>query len=333
MVPRQTHKYHPISGHISNTSCLHRGQGANLGAGTGATQISAALSAVILRNLGYNVPSLKVYNIDTSPFMLRYNRDYLWRMFIKEYSEIENFSCEYSVNSWVNPENNEPTNPWFIASYLFDYSEKKEELKNDFIKIVETHQPEKIFLITSNQSRKIKLLQEVRARISESQEYRLQNNSVFQPFSGIMEQTKYAKEQIRDRIGVGTVNAPYWEEKKFHAEVLNRTTGMLDFSSTTSSNNSLNIFMPPIKVRRDIVLNESQIKAASLNSRPTIITGPAGCGKSVVISERIKNVVESEGIPYDSNLRILVTTFNKNLINYLSDWIQDILDEEKIILM
>ncbi len=53
--------------------------------------------------------------------------------------------------------------------------------------------------------------------------------------------------------------------------------------------------------------------------------GPAGCGKSVVLTERIKNLVEARN--YDVNLKILVTTFNKDLINYLGDWIEQLLQE------
>ena len=90
----------------------------------------------------------------------------------------------------------------------------------------------------------------------------------------------------------------------------------------------LNLYTPPIKIRREIQLNPEQKKAAKHTKRPTIILGPAGCGKSVVITERIKNLCESTG--YSTSLRILLTTFNKDLMSYLGNWLEDILDQSKV---
>ena len=55
--------------------------------------------------------------------------------------------------------------------------------------------------------------------------------------------------------------------------------------------------------------------------------GPAGCGKSIVITEKIKNIVEQNN--YSPDLKILVTTFNKGLIEKLSQWIRELLDSNK----
>ena len=57
--------------------------------------------------------------------------------------------------------------------------------------------------------------------------------------------------------------------------------------------------------------------------------GPAGSGKSVILSERIRRLVEEKD--YDSDLRILVTTFNKKLVTeVLSKWLRELLDPERI---
>ncbi|RZS97159.1 UvrD-helicase domain-containing protein [Cecembia calidifontis] len=62
-------------------------------------------------------------------------------------------------------------------------------------------------------------------------------------------------------------------------------------------------------------------------SQATVIVGPAGCGKSIVITEKIKNIVEKGD--YSTNLEILVTTFNKSLLRKLAEWIGNILNPER----
>ena len=90
----------------------------------------------------------------------------------------------------------------------------------------------------------------------------------------------------------------------------------------------IKLYNTPVTVRREIVLNADQTKAAEHTERPTVITGPAGCGKSVVITERIKNLIQAK--QYSPDLKILVTTFNKQLMSYLGNWIADLLDKEKV---
>ncbi len=90
---------------------------------------------------------------------------------------------------------------------------------------------------------------------------------------------------------------------------------------------ALNLYLAPLVVRRDISLNELQKKAAQHDDRPAIISGPAGCGKSVVVTERILNLIKTRN--YDPKLQILLCSFNKALIVTLVQWMRDLLDEER----
>lgn len=96
---------------------------------------------------------------------------------------------------------------------------------------------------------------------------------------------------------------------------------------TQNSINEINIFNPPITIRRDVSLNQKQIEASQNSDKAVVIVGPAGCGKSIVITERIKNIIESYN--YNPSLFILLTTFNKGLLGRLAEWLKDILDKRK----
>jgi DNA helicase-2/ATP-dependent DNA helicase PcrA len=114
----------------------------DLGAGTGAIQWGLALIYVGFKRMGKKPPRISVINIDTSPFMLVYNKEYLWKEFIKVYPEIDsNFIAEYEVNSWNNERNIETSNPILAASYLFDASDNKAEIANDFSSLVKKYKP------------------------------------------------------------------------------------------------------------------------------------------------------------------------------------------------
>jgi hypothetical protein len=141
--------------------------------------------------------------------------------------------------------------------------------------------------------------------------------------------------QLRERVafendssldtneGKSLGNPAHWNDGSFRSSMLTKLQGSFFASEETQAPLELRLYAAPIKVRRDIILNNEQKDAAKLSHRPTIITGPAGCGKSVVLTERVKNLVEDAGYP--TTLNILVSTFNKELISFLGHWIQNLL--------
>ncbi|WP_288445426.1 UvrD-helicase domain-containing protein [uncultured Chryseobacterium sp.] len=301
----------------------------DLGAGAGAIQWSLGLVYVGLKRLGKTPPRITIINIDTSPFMLNYNKEYLWKEFLKIYPEIDNnFIVEYEVNSWNNERNLETSNPILAASYLFDASDNKMEIANDFKTLVNRYRPNTVLLLTSNQTEKIQFLRELEIEFKQ-QGYdtfnTLESNLLFtEPLININK----IRTALSKNLGISELQrGASWIDRSHSGLVLEKQQIEFTFSYGIKSIASLDIYNPPITVRREVSLNEKQKRSARNTENPAIIVGPAGCGKSIVITEKIKNIVEAA--EYSPNLKILVTTFNKGLIGKLAEWLKDLLDSTK----
>lgn len=301
----------------------------DLGAGAGAIQWGLGLIYAGLKRLGKNPPRITVINIDTSPFMLNYNKEYLWKEFLKIYPEIDNnFIVEYEVNSWNNERDLETSNPILAASYLFDASDNKAEIANDFKSLVNKYKPNTVLLLTSSQPEKVQFLKELEKEFKQ-QGYDtfnvLESNLIFnQPLTHI--------NKIRTALGTNLniselQRGSSWTDRSHSGLVLKKPQSEITFTFGSKSIGSLDIYNPPITVRREVTLNDKQKRAARNTETPSIIVGPAGCGKSIVITEKIKNIVEESN--YSPDLKILVTTFNKGLIGKLAEWLKDLLDSTK----
>lgn len=322
----------------------------DLGAGTGAVQWAVGLVYHKMKEAGKSVPKIKIVNIDTSPFMLYYSRDYLWNHFITEYKHCQDFSdeIEYEINSWSNSRNLSVTNPWITASYLFDISdtlangqpntEYKNAVKSGFKDLIKAFNPSTILLLTSDQPPKRLLMNELKGEFS-ANGYNQQEVSITQLLlNGQLEETSSFRRQLYQMYQpyLQTTEAQAigrtveWKDYSFVGTILSKQQTALNLVAVEPKKKTkeIKLYNPPITIRRDIVLNEDQQKASEHTERPTIISGPAGCGKSVVITERIKNLVEAK--QHSPELRILVTTFNKQLMSYLGKWIEDLLDKEKV---
>lgn len=319
----------------------------DLGAGTGAVQWAIGLIYHKMKIEGLKVPKIKIINIDTSPFMLYYSRDYLWKHFISVYTECNDFDneIEYEINSWDNTSNYEIHNPWITASYLFDISDTvdnstlnvdyKNSVKNGFNELVDKFNPETILLLTSDQSEKRTFLKELQKDFIDKgyNNETISSSKLF--LDGRLEKTSKFRQDIYktyfewldDYRSQSLRNSTNWNDFSYIGIILTKRQTSLFETSIFQEDKKIQLYNPPIKVRRDINLNKEQTQASIHDNRPTIITGPAGCGKSVVITERIKNLIEEAN--YSSDLDILITTFNKQLISYLSNWISDLLDVNK----
>ena len=299
----------------------------DLGAGAGAIQWSLGLIYAGLKKLGKKPPTITIINIDSSPFMLQYSRDYLWKEFKLSYPEIDaNFKIEYEVNSWNNNNNVTTTNSILAASYLFDDSDNQEAISKDFLKLIEIYKPSAVLLLTSEKkaTKYFPLLKQDFLKLKYTSQLIQSTQLLFnKPLTAI--------NNIRTQLG-----------KILNITELNRATSWYDISNAAiiferpqlamfeqgKPIKHLDVFNPPITIRRDVKLNDNQKKAAENSDKPVTIVGPAGCGKSIVITEKVKNIVEQH--KYDAKLQILVTTFNKSLIKKLSEWLVDVLDENKI---
>ena len=307
----------------------------DLGAGTGAVQWAIGLLYHWMKAAGQKVPKIRIINIDTSPFMLQYSRDFLWKHFLLKYSHCRDFDAdiEYEVNTWNNKKAIEVADAWITASYLFDISDTsnigdyRKEVVDGFGEILDAVNPSKLFLLTS--ASKEHLMDEVATQFRTNYIIEKIKNkglllsgalaAVNQFRSELLQQYSQQLITTKERsIGIATD----WHDPSFVAAVLTKRSLELFLERQAEK---IRLHDASIKVRRDVVLNKEQKKAAQNVNQPTVIMGPAGCGKSIVITERIKNIVEEAD--YNPNISILVTTFNKELLGQLAHWISNVLTE------
>ena len=111
-----------------------------------------------MKEANHKILKIRIVNIDSSPFMLQYSKEFLWKHFCKKYTHCLNLEIDYEVNSWSNKRKISVSNPWLSASYLFDISDDKEIIKNDFTALVNTYKPTTVLLLTSAQPKKKELL-------------------------------------------------------------------------------------------------------------------------------------------------------------------------------
>ena len=300
----------------------------DLGAGTGAVQWACGIILSGFYHFEIKPPKLKVINIDTSPFMLDYNRSYLWPSLVSKYPEISKIETAYSLNSWDNKHEDEiDSNVWITASYLFDHSENSENLKKDFKLLVQQLRPAKILLSSSINKRHLttQLANEL-VQVGFTP-FEVESDLLFR---GQMPNTFTVRKWLNEKASCNFSGIPVWNENALFGLVLNSNNPIFELFAD-QLNTVVNLYNPPIKVRREIILNDKQKEAAQHDGRPTIIVGPAGCGKSVVITERILNIVnQSIQLGTVNKLAILVTTFNKELKGYLWLWITDLLKLREI---
>lgn len=311
----------------------------DLGAGTGAVQWAIGLIYHKMKSEGLPVPKIRIINIDTSPFMLHYSKDLLWKHFLTEYPNCNDFSndIEYEVNSWNNKKNMAISDPWITASYLFDISDTsdtgdyKKAVLSGFQEILKEYNPAKLLLLTSLS--KEYLIDEVTRQFSTTEFTieKIRNNSLV--LSGGLPAVNSFRLELFQAYQQHLVtsearsirNPATWNDISFVGTII--TKKQTEIFTENRRHEGMRLHNASIKVRRDVELNEEQKKAARNINQPSVIIGPAGCGKSIVITERIKNIVEEAN--YNPNLRILLTTFNKELLGQLSQWLSDILDKNR----
>ena len=298
----------------------------DLGAGTGAVQWAFALAAKGARALGFRMPSAHIVNIDTSPLMLNFNRDYLWHVFEQRYDTANSLGLtwEYTANSWNNTSGKKAPkniNTIIAANYLFDASDDSQKIADNFIDLAEKYEPALLLILTSEQ--KGKLLTELKARLG-NYGYSVHDtkNRAFNFDADLCR-----LQALRDELGLKGKKVT-WSDDGLPSSgiVISRQQQSL-YLPNAKPIKKMHLHKPPIQVISDMSLNNKQRKAAEFSDAPTIIVGPAGCGKSVVIAKKVFNTVKHDKY---SPKKILVTTFNKEVINQLAKWIKDLFDHTEI---
>lgn len=294
----------------------------DMGAGTGAIQWAIGLIYTAMVELNLPTPKdLQIINLDSSPFMLDYNQ-YLWKNFVKFYTPCQQIQTNYELNSWHNVQTLHSQNTWISASYLFDSQENIQNLSSEFIELVQQTNANVVLLLTSK--KKQEYLENTSQAIQNLGYVQLNSTWNGDFFSGDLELTNQRREIYQMIHQIELTGKASWQEF-FTGSILIQSS--LE-TEKTASLNEISLYRPAIPQRKFVKLTPQQQEAAKHQAIPTIITGPAGSGKSLVLTERIKNLIEAEH--YSSNLKILVTTFNKKLIEQLEKNLKDILNTQQI---
>jgi len=299
----------------------------DLGAGTGAVQWCMMLVAKALEVHGYKTPKIRIVNIDTSPFMLYYNKDYLWQYFLASYdlSNID-YEVDYEVNSWNNS-NPESKDTIICSSYLFDATDNKDEIKEDFKKLVKTYNPSTLLLLTS-QNKKHYLDSLTAEFLQEGYTIDINNTNHLLYNQQLTHINQLRKELSQKYPEIKPLTrSSSWRDPSFTGVTITRNQTELNLPASKPIEN-LSIYSPPIKIISEIKLNDNQIRASKYTQTPSVVIGPAGCGKSIVIAEKIYNTVINHN--FNKQLKLLVTTFNKSLITQLRDWLTQLFNRDDI---
>lgn len=294
----------------------------DLGAGTGSVLWAVGLIVTCLRRNNVQCPNIKVVNIDTSPFMLYYNYDFLWKKFNKFYPEAADIVTrnDYKLNSWTNISELSTDNIWLCASYLFDQSDNSQIIMKDFSELIKLYKPNKVILLSSANK---KTFVDAVGNQLRSENYIVRTSNNYESvFYGKCPKLAKFRDDISNRYSLQLAGSPKWNIDSLYGILLENNIPSLGLEF-----NNVHLYTAPQRNRSLIKLTPEQDIVAKVTGRPTIITGPAGCGKSVVITKKLINILEASKVngSYDPQMKILVTTFNKALSKHLGDWIEQLL--------
>lgn len=293
----------------------------DLGAGTGAFLWAFALAALALRRCGGTPPPIHVVNVDSSPVMLDYLRR-AWAHLVRVLPDVaEGVTWESAVNSWTRAEAT-AAEGWLCASYLFDHSDKAADLSRDFDALIGTHQPVRVLLSTS--ARKGHDYFTSVSKGMGARGYTRVASLDVPVFSGVLHDVNVVRAGLNRLVPKIRPRAE-WQDPSYAGAVFAQTAPTLRVEQ--AGGETLRLFMPRLPERRDIVFTPEQSRAAALSDRPTILYGAAGSGKSIVLTERLRLLAEAHD--YSHDLRILVTTFNKELVHMLKRWCFQTLDTSR----
>jgi hypothetical protein len=292
----------------------------DLGCGTGATLWSIGLMMCGLKRLGVNFGKMKVINLDSSPFMKEY-AELLWKRFCTQYEDAGIISTDFAVRSWNSPNPFQVDNSWFYANYLFDSDADWEFLCDEFSKLVQEKKPSRVFLRTSVQKRTT--VDRIADTLSKFN-YTNTIESCEIAFKGRVDKVFRLRNDLRKKYNLNLSGSPAWEPNRSgeYAKVLKaKAEQSLISIEHLSIGRQINLKIDEIE------LNEKQRDLAKIRQSPfpMDISGAAGCGKSLVIVNAIKNLVLRRTRRKNS---VLLTTFNKELIALFRSWLEILLGKE-----
>jgi DNA helicase-2/ATP-dependent DNA helicase PcrA len=283
----------------------------DLGSGNGATWMAALLIERARASLGRPPRSVRITAVDSSAPMTDCGRR-MWATFAD--ASALGVTVDSAVRTWTDaPPDGSPS--VILASYLLDHSDgtRAAELSRSLLKIAEQVRARDLVLVSASNKRGTTetVLREV-TRLSQGW------SVVPGPTQAIWSGEAIGVHQVRQtfaRLLSADVQSrlgrrpPSWADDSSVIHRLSRTAYQ-----------SLDLGPEP----QSWSLDESQELAATPSERLTVIVGAAGSGKSRVLVERLVRQLDLRR-QQRSATTVLVTAFNKEVVEQLRSWTSDAL--------
>lgn len=280
----------------------------DLGCGTGATVWALALAV----RAGLPVEEVRVWALDGSPPMLD-AAEHMWDWLRRQprmKAACERIEVTWSARSWTQP-GVRADGPDIVAGFLFDDSdlERLPEVTDAFRRVAEHYVAPRIHALGSHGKRE--LLAAVAAHLAE----RGWADEGIDPAARVWSGPLVRLRELRRRV-LGPVQTTLpWDRKPPEFHHAGERPYCVTLRRVGDSSGRLDL-----RASGAFVLDERQEEAAVPQKRMTMVVGPAGSGKSRVAVERVARLFEANPA---RELDVLVTTFNKQLIDQLAAWFEE----------
>lgn len=291
----------------------------DLGGGTGAVAWAVALIERARIEAGGVARRVKIDSVDSSPFMLKQSKR-LWEEFLS-WDWLDpvrnNLAVDYALSSWTETLFRCETSPWLVGAYLLDDSDKArvEEVSEALEYVAEKHAASRVILTTA--SSKSYLIESATETFQRKNWEQVKRPLLPAIWDGELSAVSAHRCEVYGDLDIasndrGISQLPKWEWPG--EQIVLRDFQYLGRISQPE--------LLSAATRPTFIYDKIQDEASTPDDRATAIFGVAGSGKSRILVERIARVIEKRQKPKTQH-RILVTAFNKLMVDQLADWFDE----------
>ncbi len=278
----------------------------DLGCGTGTVLWALAAAGTA----GLDVRDTEVVCVDSSPPMLAAAK-HMWQTLQADVcfgEAARSLTVSFRCRSWTQPDV-DLAGAQVIASYLFDESDvtRLDEVVAAFHRVADRVSARSLFVLSS--AKKEPILGGISIALDQHGWRVAQAERLPILWSGPSQRLA----SFRARVLADVPTDLPWQGRSPSFDHAERPA--YHFATRTAPQEETG-------VRGTFVLDDAQQIAAVPERKLTVVVGPAGSGKSRVLIERLVRLAEDR----DDRVRILLTTFNIDLLSQLRTWLVERLD-------
>jgi DNA helicase-2/ATP-dependent DNA helicase PcrA len=289
----------------------------DLGAGTGAVAWAAALVAAAIGELDGEPPRVVVHEVESSPLMTA-TADSLWETLGEELDAFGFVERIPQPVSWPFATITSDAPTWLLASFLLDHTDKNraEEMAKALHRVVDRCRAEGVvFTVTSS---KRQIANSVIDQLESDHQWEGQTRKAPLRWHGPMRHTAAVRRALYTSVGLGS--SPLLDKPpRFDGDTLSVREARRPLGDQRQ------LFTSDVWMQ---LTDEQQQAVEADPSQSVLVLGAAGSGKSIVLVERLARLVTRT--PVGAPRRVLVTTFNNDMLSQLARWLRERLDHEGI---